>query len=380
MAQHFETIVLGGGTMGTAAAWELGRRGEKALVLEQFQHVHTFGSHGGQTRIIRHAYAEGPDYIPLVLRADDLWMELEEESHKKVYHRVGGLEIAAPGHQHAERARLAAAEHNVPFEWMDGAEARRRWPMFNLPEDWQVGYGARSGFRDVDAALHAMGDQARILGVRIREEEPVRSWRVDGDGVRVVTDEAEYTADRLIVTAGAWAGKMLGELGLPLEVKRKVLFWLAVRDESPFDPRRMPVYITDSEYAHIYGFPVFGRAGLKIARHDGGELSDPDALDREVKPGEEADVVALAQRLFAGVTGEVASSAVCMYTVTTDENFIVDRHPEHPQVVIGAGFSGHGFKFATAIGEYLVDLAHDPMVAPMPILAIDRFATAASQG
>jgi len=378
MAQHYETIVLGGGTMGTAAAWELGRRGEKALVLEQFPHVHALGSHGGQTRIIRHAYAEGPEYIPLVLRADDLWMELEEESQTTVYHRVGGLEIAAPGYQHAERARLAAAEHNVPFEWMDGAEARRRWPMFNLPDDWQVGYGARSGFLDVDAALHAMGDQARIHGVKIRDEEPVRSWRIDGSGVRVISDDAEYTADRLIVTAGAWASRLLGELGLPLEVRRKVLFWLAVRDEAPFDPRRMPVYITDSPLGEIYGFPVYGRAGLKIARHDGGAPADPDTLDRAVHPGEEAVVLALARKLFPGVTGDVASSAVCMYTVTPDHNFIVDRHPEHPQVVIGAGFSGHGFKFASAIGEYLVDLAHDPMVTPMPILAIDRFATASS--
>jgi monomeric sarcosine oxidase len=373
---HFETIVLGGGTMGTAAAWELGKRGQRALVLEQFQHVHALGSHGGQTRIIRHAYAEGPDYIPLVLRADELWMELEDESHATVYHRVGGLEIAAPGFDHAARARAAAAEHNVPFEWMDGAEARKRWPMFNLPDDWEVGYGARSGFLDVDAAMHAMGDQARILGVRIKDEEPVRNWRIDGAGVRVVTDEAEYTADRLIVTAGAWAGKLLEELGLPLQVKRKVLFWLTVRDEAPFDPRRMPVYITDSEDGEIYGFPVFGRPGLKIARHDGGAPADPDALDREVHEGEEAEVMALAKKLFPGVTGEVSSSAVCMYTVTPDANFIVDRHPEHEQVIIGAGFSGHGFKFATAVGEQLVDLAHDAMMAPMPILALNRFAAA----
>lgn len=373
---HFETIVLGGGTMGTAAAWELGKRGQKALVLEQFQHVHSLGSHGGQTRIIRHAYAEGPDYIPLVLRADELWMELEDESHTTVYHRVGGLEIAAPGFDHASRARDAAAAHQVPFEWMDGAEARRRWPMFHLPDDWDVGYGARSGFLDVDAALHAMGDQARILGVRIHEEEPARSWRIDGDGVRVVTDRAEYTADRLIVTAGAWAERLLGDLGMPLQVRRKVLFWLAVRDEAPFDPRRMPVYITDSPDGEIYGFPVFGRPGLKIARHDGGSPADPDTLDREVRVGEEAEVLELARKLFPSVTGDVTHSAVCMYTVTPDGNFIVDRHPEHEQVVIGAGFSGHGFKFATAVGEHLVDLAHDPMVAPMPILAIDRFGAA----
>ncbi len=373
MARHFDTIVIGGGTMGTAAAWELGKRGDKALVLEQFTHVHSLGSHSGQTRIIRHAYAEGPDYIPLVLRADELWVELEEEARTKVFHRVGGLELSAPGGEHARLARDAAAEHNVPFEWLTAEETRRRWPMFNLPDGWEVLYGADSGFLNVEPALQAMGDQARVHGVRIQEEEPVQSWRADGEGVRVTTAEGEYTADKLIVTAGAWASRMLGELGLPLQVRRKVLFWLEVEDESRFDPVHMPVYVSDSELGSIYGFPIFGQLGLKIARHDGGTPADPDTLDREVRPGEETDPLAFAQSIFPGVTGNVVKSAVCMYTMTPDEHFIVDRHPEHANIAIGAGFSGHGFKFATAVGEALVDLVSEPLAKPMPILAIDRF-------
>lgn len=373
MAQHFDVIVLGGGTMGTAAAWELGKRGEKALVLEQFSHVHSLGSHSGQTRIIRHAYAEGPEYIPLVLRADELWVELEEEARTKVLHRVGGLEISMPGGTHAQRARDAAAEFDFPFEWITAEETRKRWPMFGIPDGWEVGYGSTSGFLNVEPALHAMGDQARVLGVKINEEEPVRSWTVDGEGVRVTTDQAEYTADRLIVTAGAWAGRMLSGLGLPLEVRRKVLFWLEVEDESKFDPATMPVYVSDSQFGGIYGFPIFGQAGLKIARHDGGNPADPDTLDREVKPGEENDVVSFGRAFFPGVTGGVIKSAVCMYTMTPDENFIVDRHPEHSNIAIGAGFSGHGFKFATAVGESLVDLVYEPLAKPLPILAIDRF-------
>jgi monomeric sarcosine oxidase len=373
VAQHFDTIVLGGGTMGTAAAWELGKRGEKALVLEQFAHVHSLGSHSGQTRIIRHAYAEGPDYIPLVLRADELWVELEEESRTKVLHRVGGLEISTPDGRHAQAARDAAATHNVPFEWITAEETRKRWPLFGLPDDWNVGYGPTSGFLDVEPALHAMGDQARVLGVKIREEEPVQSWAVDGEGVRVKTDQAEYTADRLIITAGAWASRVLAELGLPLQVLRKVLFWLEVEDESRFDPAIMPVYVSDSSFGEVYGFPIFGQPGLKIARHDGGTPAEPDTLGREVHPGEESDVVRFGQSFFPGVTGGVVKSAVCMYTMTPDGNFIVDRHPEHSNIAIGAGFSGHGFKFATAIGEALVDLVYEPLAKPLPILAIDRF-------
>ena len=142
--------------MGTAAAWELGKRGERALVLEQFEHVHSIGSHSGQTRIIRHAYAEGPDYIPLVLRADELWMELEESTGIKVFHRVGGLELAAPDEAQA-RLGKRHAQHDVPLEWIDAAEVRRRWPVFNLPDDWEAGYGARSGFLDVEPALQRYG-------------------------------------------------------------------------------------------------------------------------------------------------------------------------------------------------------------------------------
>lgn len=370
---HFDTIVLGGGTMGTAAAWELGKRGERALVLEQFGHVHSLGSHSGYTRIIRHAYSEGADYVPLVLRADELWMELEAAAGTTVYHRVGGIELAAPGHTQAETARASAIEHKLDYEWLDGAEVRRRWPMFNAPDDWVAGYGARSGFLDVETALHALGDQARIFGVKIRDNEAVRSWSLDGAGVRVETDQDHYTAERLIVTAGAWAASMLPELRLPLEVRRKVLFWLEVEDESAFQPDEMPVFITDTPHGEIYGFPIWGRPGLKIARHDGGIASDPDNLDRTVGDREADDVLGLAQELFTGVTGKVLESAVCMYTVTPDEAFIVDRHPEHEQVTIAAGFSGHGFKFATAIGEHLADLALDPFVNPYPFLSCGRF-------
>ncbi len=373
---HFDTIVLGGGTMGTATAWELGKRGERALVLEQFGHVHSNGSHSGYTRIIRHAYSEGADYVPLVLRADELWMDLERTANTTVYHRVGGLELAAPGHTQAETARASAIQHNLDYEWVDGAEVRRRWPMIKAPDDWVAGYGARSGFLDVESALHALGDQARVFGVKIREHERARSWSIDGEGVRVTTDQDAYTADRLILTAGAWSRSLMAELRLPLEVRRKVLFWLEVEDESLFQPDDMPVFITDTAHGEIYGFPIWGRPGLKIARHDGGRATDPDAPDRTVAANEADDVIQLARSLFPGVTGTVLDSAVCMYTVTPDEAFIVDRHPDYPQVSIAAGFSGHGFKFATSVGEHLADLALDPFVQPLPFLSIDRLVSA----
>ncbi|GIW03937.1 MAG: N-methyltryptophan oxidase [Thermomicrobiales bacterium] len=375
----YDVIVAGGGTMGTAAAWALGKRGVRVLVLEQFSHVHTLGAHGGKTRVIRHAYAEGPEYIPLVLRADELWCQLGDEIGETVLHRVGALEMAAPGYTHARRARDSAAAHSVPFEWLEPAEVRRRWPAFRIPDDWEAGFGARSGFLVVEPALHGMATLARRLGVTIREHEPVTVWGATPDAVWVETQHGRYEAARLIVTAGAWAGKVLADLGLPLTIQRKILWWLDVEDPSWFAPERFPVFITDSPHGEIYGFPIFQQPGLKIANHAGGEPCDPDTVDRTAREGENTDVVGLARWFFPGVTNRVVSSAVCLYARTPDSHFILDRHPRRPQVIIAAGFSGHGFKFAPAIGEHLADLALDAATQPYPLFALTRFAPMISQ-
>lgn len=375
---HYATIVIGGGTMGSGAAWELGKRGERALVLDQFGHVHTMGSHGGLTRIIRHAYAEGADYIPLVRRADDLWVALEEVTGETVLHRVGGLELAVPGYGHAERAHDNARIHGVAFEWIDAAELMRRWPAYRIPEDWHAGHAPDSGLIDVKRALRALAAQARALGVEIREHEPVRSWGATNSGAWVETDQGRHTADRLIVTAGAWAGQVLADLGLPLTVRRKTLFWVEVDQPELFVPDRFPVFIADAPAGELYGLPTFGREGLKIGRHDGGQEVTADTVNREVAPEEAQDALAPARQIFPAVTGRVLASAVCLYTLTPDGDFICDRHPRWPHVVLAAGFSGHGFKFAPAIGEHLVDLAYNVEATPYPILALDRLTAPAT--
>jgi monomeric sarcosine oxidase len=371
---NYSAIIIGGGTMGTAAAWALGKRGERALVLEQFAHVHGFGAHSGKTRIIRHAYSEGADYVPLVLRADDLWVELEEVSGRKVLHRVGGLEMSAPGNTHTEQARRSAEAHNVPHELLEPAEVRRRWPQFKVADDWRAIFCPRSGFLAVEPALKTLGAQARALGIEIRENEPARRWGATEHGAWVKTDRSTYSADRLIITAGAWSAALLAGLDLALTVKRKTLFWLEVEQPERFSPERSPIFIADWPGTEFYGFPLFEDPGIKVAVHTGGQPTSADAVDRTVDDEDKQDVLPAAQRLFDGITGRVLSSVVCLYTMSPDEDFIVDRHPRWPHVVFGAGFSGHGFKFAPAIGEHLVDLAFDSTVGPYPILALDRFA------
>ncbi len=377
MATHYDVIVLGGGTMGSAAAWELGKHGSKALVIERFGHVHDRGAHGGQTRIYRQAYAESPDYVPLVRRAGDLWRELEAETGQEIYVQCGGLELSSPGGEHARAARQSAEDHGIPFEWLSPADARAHWPQIAIPDGWDVLFSPEAGFVLTEPALRGMMAGATKRGVELRDGEQALGWEADGDGVRVRTDKGEYTADRLIVSAGAWAGRALSDLGLPLTVLRKTLWWFTANDPAAFAPDRFPVFIADEGEVSIYGFPVIDANGLKAAEHTGGEPFDPEHPDRTTRPNEGALVQETVARLFPGVGAQVTQSAVCLYTLTPDEHFVMDRHPEHANVVIAAGFSGHGFKFAPAAGEHLVSLALDPANRPIPILAIDRLLSGA---
>ncbi len=241
-----------------------------------------------------------------------------------------------------------------------------------MPDDWSALYSAEAGFVLTEPAIRGMATEAKRLGVEIHEGEPVLGWDATADGCEVRTGQGTYRADRLIITAGAWAGPLVAPLRAEIEVLRKVLYWLEVAEPERYAPDRFPVFISDSDAGDIYGFPVFGRPGLKIADHGGGEPTTAEAVDRTVRPGEETSVVALAQHLFEGVSGRVLESAVCLYAMSPDGHFVLDRLPDNERVVVGAGFSGHGFKFATAVGEHLVDLTLNPETRPLPILSINR--------
>jgi monomeric sarcosine oxidase len=359
--------------MGAACAWECAKRGKRALVLEQFGFVHDRGAHSGQTRIFRHAYAEGAEYIPLVMRADGLWGDLETQTKTKILHRVGVLELAAAGHPHARRARESAARYEIEFQWLTPAEIRNAWPMIHIPDDWEGGFGPAAGLLDIDDALHGMIDCARSGGVELISNTPASAWGASEQGVWVTAGGRRFEADALIITAGAWAARMLQQLHLPLAIQRKVLWWFEVENPDLYAPERFPIFITDSNFGEIYGFPLYRIPGLKIANHTGGDPADPDNVNRHVAEQEKDDVVGLTSWFLEGVTSNVVQSTVCLYARTPDGHFILDRHPEWPNVIIGAGFSGHGFKFAPAIGEHLVALALDSNEQPRNLFRLDRF-------
>lgn len=373
--QHTDVLVLGGGTMGTAAGWAVAQRGHSVRILEQFDHVHTMGSHSGITRIFRHAYAEGADYVPWALAADDDWHALQDRTGMSFIHRVGYLGMSAPGGSHAEESRAAAMEHDVQFEWLSGAEIRQRFPAWNVPDDWTACYTSQSGYIEVEPALRALARELRDAGGLLETHCRVSGWSADSHGVRIESSGDSFSADTLIVTGGAWNIHLLGSLGLPLDVRRKPVLWFRSDKPETILPDVFPCWFVDRGDAHVYGLPQVDVSGIKAGMHSGGDTSDPETVDRVVHDADvEAELGPFMRRYLHGVPGAVETSDMCLYTMTPDDAFILDRHPDHSNVVVGAGFSGHGFKFAPVIGKHLADLALERSVKARPMFSLSRFA------
>ena len=355
----YDAVVLGLGAMGSAAAYHLARRGQRVLGLEAHPRGHARGSSHGKTRIIREAYFEAPEYVPLVQRAYALWRELEVESGRYLLTITGGLNIGAPESAFVSGARMSAQLHHLPHEELTSADVAKRFPGFRLPEEIVAVYEPTAGILDPEACVFAHLDCAARHGADIHHSEPARRWSVDGDGVRVETGVGVYTANRLIITAGPWAGEILSDLGLPLRVQRIVNVHFAPVQPELFAPERCPVYLMQVPEGDYYGFPALPGQGVKIGRHDIGEVTTPETIRRDVDPDEIAMLRDVLDRYMPGASGDVLWTLTCMYTNTPDRHFILDRHPAHGNVAYGCGFSGHGFKFSSAIGEVLADLATD---------------------
>jgi sarcosine oxidase len=356
--RSFDAIILGVGAMGSATAFELARRGRRVLALEQFVPGHDRGSSHGLTRVIRKAYYEHPDYVPLLHRAYERWYDLEQRCGQHLLTECGVLSIGPPQGELVAGVRRAAVEHHLPIENLNANELRRRFPVFRFDDDNEAVLEPAGGFLAVEECVRAYAEQARRLGADVRSDEPAREWHVETDGVHVRTPRGEYVADRLIITAGAWAGQVLAGLGLPLTVLRKPLLWFGTSDDRLFRRDRFPIYLAETPGGFYYGFPVIDANGHKTARHDGGEVVvDPAHVNRTLTPDDEADVRSFLRAHLASLDGSLRACRICLYTVTPDHHFVIDRHPEFPQVAIAAGFSGHGFKFASVVGEILADLA-----------------------
>ena len=374
MSDVVDAIVIGVGGFGSSALYHLARRGVDVIGIDQFEVAHDRGSSHGETRIIRQAYFEHPDYVPLLKRASELWHALQLESGLQLYEECGLLLAGCPDGEVVHGAKLAARQHDLDIEEVNPAAARQRFRGFRFPRGFAVVHEPQAGFLLVEDCVRAHINQAVSHGAQLRLNENVVSWESDTRTVRVRTERAEYEAAVLVVTAGAWAGRILESLRLPLRVLRKVLLWHRVLNADYHLEHGAGTFFVEMPEGQFYGFPSTDGRVLKIAEHTGGELiDDPAAPDRRLHSGDVGSVATFLAQVMPGVNPQPERHAVCMYTVTPDQHFIVDRHPHFPNVVYGAGFSGHGFKFTSVIGDVLADLATAGRTSrPIAFLAATR--------
>jgi sarcosine oxidase len=378
----YDVIVAGVGGMGSAAAYELARRGRRVLALEQFAVGHDRGSSHGLTRIIRKAYYEHPDYVPLVCRAYERWYDLEQRTGRHLLTECPCLSIGPPDSRLITGVRESADRHRLPIEDLSAADLRRRFPAFVF-DDGYVGVLERTaGFLYVDDCVQAYAHEAVRLGAELRENEPVLSWEAGASGVSVQTAKGRYAAGRLVLTAGPWAGRLLRQWGRPLTVMRQVPQWFGTRDDRLFRRDAFPLYIAEVPGGAFYGFPLLGPEGVKVAQHYGApELAGPDEIRYEPTADDEVPVRAFLCAHLPAADGPRNRASVCVYTLTPDRHFVIDLHPDHPNVALAAGFSGHGFKFASVVGEVLADLAEGGRTAlPIGMFRVGRFAPLSGPG
>lgn len=354
----FDAIIVGIGGMGSAAGWQLARRGQRVLGLERFDIPHAMGSSHGVTRIIRLPYHEDPAYVPLLRRAYELWREIEALAGEQLLVITGSIDAGPEDGPLFQGALASARLHELAHEALTGAAVNARFPGYRMPERHRAVFQPEGGFVASERAIVAHVRAAQAEGADIRARERVLDWAPSGDGVVVTTDKGRYTAARLILTAGAWIGELAASLR-PLAVpERQVLAWLQPSRGELFAPERFPVFNMDVEEGRWYGLPVYAVPGFKFGRyHHRGETAPADAIRREVDPEDERLLRAFAARYFPDGSGPTMALRACLFTNTPDGHFVIDRHPEHPQVILASACSGHGYKFCSVIGEILADLA-----------------------
>ncbi|MFD9567315.1 N-methyl-L-tryptophan oxidase [Streptomyces sp. NPDC059994] len=382
MAPTYDVIVLGLGGMGSAAAQHLAARGVRVLGLERFGPVHAHGSSHGGSRITRQSYFEDPAYVPLLLRAYELYDRIERDSGRGIALLCGGMMVGRPDCRTVAGAVRSAREWDLPHEMLDAREIRRRFPAMNPLDDEVALYEARAGLLRPETTVAAHLQLATKAGAELHFEEPVTRWEElpGGRGVRVHTAENCYTAGHLVICPGAWAPGLLADLGVPVRVERQVMYWFAPEGGTePFLPERQPVFVwEEADGVQVYGFPAIDgpAGGVKVAffRKNGAPCT-PGTIDRTVAPAEVEEMATAMRRVTPTLPGTFLRAVTCMYSTTPDEHFVIARHPAHPgTTTVACGFSGHGFKFVPVVGEILADLALDGTTAhPIELFDPHRF-------
>lgn len=359
--QRYDAAIVGLGAFGSAAACYLAGRGLSVVGLDRHTPPHDQGSSHGSSRIIRQAYAEDPLYVPWLRRAYELWDELENASGRRLLTRCGGLMIGRPDTELIEGSRASASQHDLAADTLGPEAVRERWPgTFALPPDTVAVFDRRAGVLAPEAAIEAFLDLARAAGADLRPATPVTAWQPGPPARLTLAGGETLEADRLILAAGPWMSELVPELAPSLHVARQVMHWFeAAPGGAGAGPERLPIFVWEHATPKIfYGFPDEGE-GVKVAVHHDGEITTADTVERRVAAPEVDAIRQLVDRYLPGLCGRWRRSAVCLYTNTPDGHFVVDRHPDHAEVLLVSPCSGHGFKFAPALGEAIADWAAD---------------------
>jgi sarcosine oxidase len=365
--------------MGSATLFHLARRGLSVLGLERYDLLHEYGSSHGLTRIIRLAYWEHPGYVALLRRSYQLWRELEKLSGERLLHITGSVDGGPANGPVFTGALRSSEQHGLRYEVMDGAELNRRFPGYRLPREIQCLYQPEGGFLLPERCNLAHINAALATGAQVRYREPVTEWGVNKGRCWVRTSRERYESRRLVIAAGPWASKLVPELTRLAVPERQVLAWLQPIRPERFTPDVFPVFYIEVEEGRYYGFPSVLVPGFKFGRyHHRREQVDPDRMNREPDSEDERLLRAFAERYFPDAAGPTLMLKTCLFTNSPDEHFILDRHPHDPEVMLAAGFSGHGYKFCSVVGEIMADLAEKGETQhEVGFLGLKRFAAAA---
>lgn len=373
--RRWDALVIGCGVMGAAATYNLAKRGLRVLNLERFAVNHKFGSSHGRTRIIRLAYYEDPKYVPLLRRAYESWREVESKAGRQLLQITGGLMIGREDGELVSGTLKSARIHGLPHEVLTPQEVRQRFEAFALGEDYGAVFERDSGILFAEGCVRAFVGLGSEAGGEFRFTEEVKDWRSRSEGIEVETATGTHVAERVVICAGAWNGRLLHGV-VPLQTERQVPLWFSSGGEALFTPPKMPVFVMEeSKGVFYYGTPDVGH-GVKVGRSHGGEVGEPDSLSREVTDKDVRPVREFLSRRIPKLDSTPVASTTCLYSNTPDQNFAVGLHPSDPRVVVMSACSGHGFKFASVLGEVAADLvtggstAHD-----ISFLSPARFAT-----
>lgn len=374
--QSYDVIVVGVGGVGSAALYHLARRGVRVVGIDLFAPPHDRGSTHGHTRVIRQAYYEHSNYVPLLRESYREWFDLESRVGRKLFHQIGLLEAGPADGVVVPHVLSAAKQYDIPVESLSASDIEKRWAGLRVDGGYTGVFEPGAGYLLVEDCVRAHLDAARAAGAELLANIEVVDWTADGNVVTVRTsDGTEIEAKSMIFAAGAWAAKAMTTLGAPCEVRRKSLFWFACDKPEYSAGSGLPVFLFELPHGIFYGFPKIDEHGVKFAEHSGGRtVRDPLTVDRTIDAAEEFRLVEVLSQLLPGVSSRVTQHAVCMYTMSPDEHFIVDRHPATANVVFAAGLSGHGFKFVPVLGRALADLALDGGTnLPIDFLSLKRF-------